>query len=159
MAYREIMDALARSAPSAWPFPQAWFQPTDSLGPGGDLAGLIGSTRIQEEELGLKPLRPRRAVFTTWPASRLAVFRCRPEMVQDSRIDDPDLLRGVIFHDSFANALMPFLSEHFSRLVYVHETFGFDPSLIEAEKPAVVIQEATERFLMLDPAPLRKMDP
>ena len=54
--------------------------------------------------------------------------------------------RAVIFRDSFGSAMIPYLSEHFSRAVYVWRN-DFDPSLVEAERPDVVIQEWVGRHL------------
>jgi len=56
------------------------------------------------------------------------------------------LPRMVMFRDSFATPLIPFISAHFSRSVYVW-SFSFDPDLILREKPNVVIDELNERYL------------
>jgi hypothetical protein len=50
----------------------------------------------------------------------------------------------VIYRDSFTNALIPFLSEHFSRAVYLWE-YDVDPALIAAERPDIVIMEVVGR--------------
>ncbi len=57
---------------------------------------------------------------------------------------DPTLPKAMIFRDSFAGRLIPFLSEHFSRAFYLWQNeFDFDD--IERQKPAVVIQEFVAR--------------
>src|SRR6185503_13460476 len=56
------------------------------------------------------------------------------------------LRRAVVFRDSFASRLVPFLSEHFSRAVYVWQN-DFDANLVEQERPDVVIQEIVGRHL------------
>ena len=58
--------------------------------------------------------------------------------------------RMVLLHDSFGEALKPFLAEHFSRAVYVSNAMGFEDALLEREHPDLVIQEITERYLWLD---------
>ncbi|MCC6146512.1 MAG: hypothetical protein IT308_02980 [Anaerolineaceae bacterium] len=63
-----------------------------------------------------------------------------------SEVDDASLPRAVIFRDSFANSLEPFLAGHFSRAVYPW-TFGIDWELIEREQPDIVIYELAERYL------------
>jgi hypothetical protein len=55
-----------------------------------------------------------------------------------------------MFHDSFGMALVPFVAEHFSRAVYVSRDMGFEESILEREKPDLVIQEITERYLWVD---------
>ncbi len=52
-----------------------------------------------------------------------------------------------MFHDFFLNAIKPFLSDHFSRVVYYWQ-IDFDLSVIEHEKPDVIIYEVVERKLM-----------
>ena len=42
--------------------------------------------------------------------------------------------------------MIPFLSEHFSRAVYLWQN-NFDLALVEAERPAVVIQQWVGRHL------------
>jgi alginate O-acetyltransferase complex protein AlgJ len=61
-------------------------------------------------------------------------------------IDDPSLPRAVIFRDSFVSPLVPFLSEHFSRAVYLWQN-DFDAGVVETEHPDVVIQEIVGRHL------------
>jgi hypothetical protein len=52
----------------------------------------------------------------------------------------------VIFRDSFATAMAPFLSEHFSRAVYLWQK-DFVPAQVVAEDPDVVIYEIAGRHL------------
>jgi hypothetical protein len=63
-----------------------------------------------------------------------------------TEINDPRLPRAVIFRDSFSSRLVPFLSEHFSRAVYVWQN-DFDTTAILEERPNVVIQEIVSRHL------------
>jgi hypothetical protein len=54
----------------------------------------------------------------------------------------------VVFRDSFTEALMPFLSESFSKSIYLKWLSGgqIDLSVIAREKPAIVIFEIVERY-------------
>jgi hypothetical protein len=69
-------------------------------------------------------------------------------MVFENR--DRTLPKAVIFRDSFSTLLLPFLSESFSRLVAVWQP-NLDYSIIEKEKPDIVISQQVERFLMKIP--------
>jgi hypothetical protein len=60
---------------------------------------------------------------------------------------DPGLPRAVVYHDSFTNWIIPALSEHFRRIVYVWD-YKIDQALLERERPDVVIQAIVERSLM-----------
>jgi alginate O-acetyltransferase complex protein AlgJ len=62
-------------------------------------------------------------------------------------IADPSLPKLLMYRDSFATALIPFLSDHFSLAVY-HRSY-YKNELYEdvaSEKPNVVIVEFTERY-------------
>ena len=64
----------------------------------------------------------------------------------NGRPASPSLPRAVIFRDSFASRLVPFLSEHFSRAVYLWQN-DFDASVVAEEHPDVVIEEIVGRHL------------
>ena len=51
-----------------------------------------------------------------------------------------------MFRDSFANALVPYLSESFDQILYVWER-DMNPRIVERNEPDVVIQQIVERFL------------
>lgn len=61
-----------------------------------------------------------------------------------TEIPGSTLPRAVVFRDSFTSRLAPYLSEHFSRVVYLWQD-NFDAGVIREEKPAVVIQEYSSR--------------
>ena len=70
-----------------------------------------------------------------------------------TEIPGASLPRAVIFRDSFASRLAPYLSEHFSRAVYLWQN-DFDSDAIEREHPDVVIQEIVSRHLyVFSPSP------
>jgi alginate O-acetyltransferase complex protein AlgJ len=65
---------------------------------------------------------------------------------------DRRLPKAVVFGDSFSIALRGFLAEDFGRTVILQHSIPnalqFDRAAVEAEKPAVVIQELVERALV-----------
>ena len=60
--------------------------------------------------------------------------------------DAPGLPSCVIFGDSFTQFLIPFISQHFNRAVYVWSR-ELDPNLIESETPNLVLLIVTERYV------------
>jgi hypothetical protein len=56
----------------------------------------------------------------------------------------------LIFHDSFAGAMVPYLADSFRRVVFVRRMPNFEQfkQAVEVEKPSVVIEERVERLLM-----------
>ena len=68
--------------------------------------------------------------------------------------DDASLPRALILHDSFGQALFELLPRFFSRTCFVW-THDFEPALIRAERPDVVLQVFVDRTLVaLAPVPL-----
>jgi hypothetical protein len=86
-------------------------------------------------------------VFTPRFASQVVLDTAdRQHGLAEADQPGPGLPRAVVFRDSFAGAMVPFLSEAFGhvRFVYDHQP---DPRLIEVEKPDVVILEMVERYV------------
>lgn len=143
-AYQQIIDAVRARVPAT---PPAWtrgdFTSGDHVVEGLDLAGMMGLTRVlREVDMTLVPTRPRRARVIE-PAG------AKPDDELGrlvTEIDDASLPRAVIFRDSFASRLAPFLSEHFSRAVYLWQN-DFDAEVVLQEHPDVVIQEIVGRHL------------
>jgi len=140
VAYAAIVRALGVAGE---PAPRASFDAPSVPVPGLDLAGMLGLTgALTEDDLPLRPRVPRRAriVEPARPDARLMDARLVTEQPDRSRP------RAVVFRDSFGSALIPFLSEHFSRAVYLWQ-YNMDPEVVLAEHPHVVIQEWVGRRL------------
>lgn len=136
VAANEIIGALHPVFPSLQPHPLADYTPVTETFT-GDLARLLLSEdHFRETTDMLEPRFTRRFKFLP-PDEESRVITIQP---------DEGLPRAVIFRDSFAMALIPFLSDHFSQAVYVWD-FNVDEALIAAEKPDVVILEMAERYL------------
>jgi alginate O-acetyltransferase complex protein AlgJ len=144
VAYQRIIDAVRARVPRT---PAAWgrndFEPVDRSVEGMDLAGMMGLTRVlREVDLTLVPRRPRRARVVE-PAGAAPTGE---EGRLVTEIDDASLPRALIFRDSFVSPLVPFLSEHFRRAVYLWQN-DFDANAVLIEHPDVVIQEIVGRHL------------
>jgi alginate O-acetyltransferase complex protein AlgJ len=144
VAYQRIIDAVRMRVPAT---PPAWrredFESVDRIVEGLDLAGMMGLTRVlRETNLTLVPRRPRRARVLEPAGAEPTAEEGR--LVTE--IDDPSLPRAVIFRDSFVSPLVPFLSEHFRRAVYLWQN-DFDAGVVDKEAPDIVIQEIVGRHL------------
>jgi hypothetical protein len=144
VAYREIIDAVRRQAPDVGAARRrSDFEDTSRYTEGLDLAGMMGLKDVlREEELGLLPVPSRRA--------RVVEPEGADPTAEEGRlvteIAGSTLPRAVVFRDSFGSALVPFLSEHFSRTVYLWQN-DFTPDAVLRERPDVVIQEIVGRHL------------
>jgi alginate O-acetyltransferase complex protein AlgJ len=144
VAYQQIVNAVRARVPAT---PPPWacadFEPVARDVEALDLAGMIGLKRVlREEDLALVPKRPRLARVVEPAGAEPTAEEGR--LVTE--IPASRLPRAVIFRDSFASRLVPFLSEHFSRAVYLWQN-DFDANVVMEEKPDVVIQEIVGRHL------------
>jgi alginate O-acetyltransferase complex protein AlgJ len=147
LAYRRIAERLTAWLPGYRAMARSDLREVSVTGQGGDLARMLGIPwHLPEERLGLVPLVPwhhhnTKEVFPLpagWAPYRTTIATER---------DDATLPRAVMFRDSFAAQLAPFLSEGFQRIIYLWD-YNFDHGLVERERPDVVIQEMVERCLM-----------
>jgi hypothetical protein len=151
VAYDAILRRLQEWLPEIRPLPATAFEPYVRTLPGGDLAVMLGLPDVlPEESLELIPRVPRAGK----PVA--AVPRGAFWDTLDMETGRPELPRAIVLHDSFMVMLLPFLSEHFSRVVYVWGD-QLDPALVERERPHVVIEERVERNLF-EPAPGQTAD-
>ena len=118
VAYQQIIDAVRaqRAGDAAGLDARRFRAPPTAPIEGLDLAGMMGLTRVLRE-VDLRWCRTR-------PRGRACVEPAGAQPTDEegrlvTEIDDPSLPRAVIFRDSFASRLVPFLSEHFSRAVYL----------------------------------------
>jgi hypothetical protein len=113
---------------------------------GGDLAAMLLLPDIWRERDMVpqkrSPTLARPAPDGAYPDPANHPDRARAAMATDR----PDWPRIVLFHDSFARSLIPFLAERFSRSVFLW-SHAFAPAIIEAERPDVVVLEAVERYV------------
>ena len=144
VAYQAIIAAVRAQVPSV---PPAWsrddFEPVVRTVEGMDLAGMMGLKRVlRETDLALVPRRPRQALVVEPPGAAPTDYEGR--LVTE--IPGSPLPRALIIRDSFGARLTPFLSEHFSRAVYVWQN-DFETDIVLQEHPDVVIQEIAGRHL------------
>lgn len=114
------------------------------LGGGGDLSNSIGMSGLMKDtEIVLEPQTPHLAKFID-PGIKI-------EGTYDItrwHIEKSNYPKMVMFRDSFGYPLLIYLSESFSDSLYVwYLPFGVNLSVIEKERPQVVILQLVERNL------------
>jgi hypothetical protein len=151
----EIVRALRPFFPELNPRPLTSHKVTWSDGAGRGLARMLHlRDRYREPHPALRAEQPAKAIRVDGATllraladdpGLTAVYRDTPWAVFET--GDRALPSAVIVDDSFGVALMPYLSEHFRRSVFVHRlvTPELRLALIELEKPDVVIEEIVER--------------
>lgn len=152
-AYQEIMRHLTRDFPVITPLDRSQFRVEQYNWLPGDLAFMMGLADYLKEDRIMyfnKEWYKARGLSYDGPVEPHYF-----EMPQYSVTGDPKLPNVVVFHDSFWWELLPFMGEAFDKALYVWlkpqsetELRYFDESLIEREKPNLVIDEFTERYLI-----------
>jgi len=144
LAYQQIIDAVHRQLPAVPPArDRSMFNATSQMLSGRDLAAIIGLKWVLgEEDLQLLPKKPSAYVVVEPPGSYATAGEGRIV----TEIPGSTLPRAVIFRDSFTSALAPYLSEHFSRVVYLWQN-NFDADEVLKEHADVVIEEIVGRHL------------
>ena len=144
LAYQQIIDAVHRQLPAVPPAPdRSAFNATTRMLSGQDLAALMGLKWVMsEEELRLVPKKPHAYVVVEPPGEYATAGLGRIV----TEIPGSTLPRAVIFRDSFTSLLAPYLSEHFSRAVYLWQN-NFDADDVLKEHADVVIEEIVGRHL------------
>ena len=108
----------------------------------GDLVTMLGLARwIREDDVA-----PLGKVLADAPR---CARRVEPDPAPDTELyacARAELPRAVVLRDSMFNPLIPIFAENFSRVLFVSSR-QLDTSLIEREKPDVVIEELVERML------------
>ena len=146
IAYARIMQALNAWSPQAQAISRSDFVEVIESGPGGDLAKMLGiADKLPEGRLKLVP-RSGWHFHQVDEAFPIAASCAYPELTMATERLDAKLPRAVLFRDSFAAQLIPFLAEHFERMLCIWDS-AFDRAIIEHERPGVVIQEIVERSI------------
>ena len=143
VAYAAILSSLADALPALRPVSLDAFDTRHLRRDGLDLARTMGLSEVlEEDDLVLVPRRPRAATI-------VEPLNPEPHGIEArlvTELPDASAPRAIVFRDSFGSALIPFLSEHFRRAVYLWQN-NVDPGGIAAERPDVVIQEMVGRRL------------
>lgn len=145
IAYCELINEVRKNYPNiSAPDINNYTLRTETVG-GSDLAILLSLQNQKQDELVyLDPLSPRIAKNTS-----VAFENPNPNPVMPlvaKEVANNELPHALIFRDSFANHLIPYLSEDFKRSVYVW-MYKIDPKIVDLEKPDLVILEVSERNL------------
>lgn len=156
--YRAIAEHLHTYFPQITPVDESSFDIHEEPGLLGGLSYMIAlGDYYKENKIIFTPKFPRLARPVIGEEGKLNHFQ--PLTVFET--DDPSKPKAIIIRDSFAHEMIPFLSEHFSRVLYswpfptdAVKVRPFDKDLIEREKPNIVIDEFVERYFTQPPPPL-----
>ena len=136
-AYRVMLEELSLN-----PHPLSDFEIERSDPKRLDLTRNIGATMLKEPEVHLVPK------FQTF--ARYKEIHVEGRKITYAWTGNDALPNAVVYHDSFFFRMIPLLSEHFNRTLYIPNYLNhtlWNLSWVEEEKPEIVIVEFTERYI------------
>ncbi len=146
LGYRKILDAVAVALPQyAEVLRPVRVKPNRYLGRGIGLTSMVGLSDVYREEiLELKKVAPQSQILMENKRGYARLEREQKPLAHG--VPGAALPRAVVFRDSFSNALIPYLSENFRRVLYVW-TRDVEARYVEREQPDIVIQQIAGRIL------------
>jgi len=145
VAYTKLMDYISSKLPNA--IQKGWsdYSIVTSTVAGRDLATMLSlQNALKEEAIDMKPRKKAKSIDASY-----AFADPNPSPIMNpvaKEVPDSSAPRLLMFKDSFGSTWIPFVAESFSRSVFV-PTHEIIPSIVEAEKPDVVVLEIVERKL------------
>jgi len=138
--YQVLMNEMVKDFPQLQPAKEEDFIITEETTPRGDIAGLIGLQDVfTRKEYNMRFRDTSKSLI---PATTSEIFI----PFKDNKTIDGSKLKVIMFRDSYANYLIPFLNMHFKDAIYVW-SYEFMDKLIEEQQPDVVIFESLQRFM------------
>lgn len=138
--YQCLMTAILKDFPSLTMMREEDFKISDNFVEEGDLASMLALNSIYKR---------KEYSFTFKDSTKDLGHLTSSDIIlrfDNQHILDSANLKLLMFRDSYANYLIPFLNMHFKKAVYVWN-YEFMNQLIEEEKPDIVVFESLERFL------------
>jgi len=151
IACREIIQTLSHEFPELLlqPLSLDAFERKPLPAYQGDLARMAGQMTPETNLFTLTPRPPLTPLDQTNGKSRPQ--KRWPQVDPIITLNPTARGEAILFRDSFANNMIPFLGYRFNETVYVGR-LAWDFAFLERERPAVVIDEVAERtFNILDP--------
>lgn len=157
--YKALMERMAIDHPGLQkPKRQDQYIWDQSRSEAGDLALLISMNNyFLRDEVVPVPVDGYAAQIA--PSIAYPTYQS-PHPAEIRTVPDSTLPKLLMNRDSYTNFLMPFLSEHFQRSIYLWTPL-FNPEVIKEEKPDIVVSEMLERFigdLALDNPPMMRAE-
>jgi alginate O-acetyltransferase complex protein AlgJ len=150
IAYRAILERLKPEFSNFVPLSPDLFTES-SVTFAGDLSHTAWLEDVfTEKSPRFNPVRAFPAIFasgavTLGPNAEIGNWPEKAPRILITTMPDQSLPTAVIFHDSFCMRLLPYLSQHFRRIVW---SWGpLNRSIVEREHPDLLILERTERYL------------
>ncbi len=149
-AYRAITGRMQQDFPAIEPLKEDDFRIVRERGKGGNLATMIGLYEfLHETYQKTRILHPKSVVGLKagYPSPKGFSYPDEYELVRLN--PDTTLPRIVVIRDSFFTALLPYMSENFSKSVYLFDNWKYQrqEEIVAKEKPDIVLLMVLESNL------------
>jgi len=158
--YQAIMEKLSVPFPALAPRPLSDFTVTRHTVKGGDLSQLFNlSSAYTDTRVDLEPNTPRCATKKPFQLPGKAPWATHRQSTLTTCPSAPPISL-LMLRDSFSNDMMPLLSEHFRRAIYLKQAnaqhpLAHSPILLDAilreGRPALVLDQMSARKMLLNP--------
>jgi hypothetical protein len=148
-AYCQIIRRAAEWFPILAPYPEEDF-PQQTQSYSGDLVSLLGLNGIIREDATMWRFRDSDEAREVEYSLPEALADTVPESLRPRKFEteNPDFPNALIFHDSFGEAIKPFLALQFRSSIFVPEGYSESPASVIHREPAdLVIFLMVERSL------------
>jgi hypothetical protein len=144
IAYQSLMNRISQDFPNLSSKSLSDFNISQIPSSNKDLAVLLGASSFFNEDIPtLSPKVPFKA--------RDLLTVCEDTYIKCAEVEkatnDQMLPTLVSYRDSYLTAVIPFLSEHFEKSIYLWQGIPYETEVIEKEQPDILIYELTEREL------------
>ncbi len=140
IGYRALIDVIKKDFPLLKPVEENEFHTESFFNSEGDLAKMCGLQDVYKRKEYALNFNDTSKHLKNPESSSIDMH-----YVNNDRVDSSNL-KLVMFRDSYANYLIPFLNLHFKEANYIW-SYEFLDQVIESEKPDVVIFESLQRFM------------
>jgi hypothetical protein len=151
VAYEAIMDSLSVDFPNLNPIPISKFNIETVEAKGMGLTNMMGIyDEVYEDKIMCKPdfkRKSKNGEKNNYPVVRGFPYTSQHEIVYT--VANDSLPKMLLIRDSFGATLIPFLSEHFSKSVFIFDGWHhwFNEDIVLNEKPDIYIQLVLESFM------------
>gem|GEM_PF-307943 len=142
-AVKKITETINKDIPSVSTLDPLMYIIDSSKNNIGNLSYMTGMKYyFTNNDIEVKPSFEKRSHAAPKANYQMPMWFPYPEQFEIvSRIDSTGLPKLLVIRDSFADAVMPFLNEHFGKVVYIFDSWKYqmNEAIVENEKPDAVL--------------------
>lgn len=144
IAYQTLLNRVNEDFPDLNPLSLSDFTFSTQIAQRKDMEGMLGLSNYYQET---EPILTAKQQLK----SHVVMEKCPKQYIScpliTREVDDKTLPTLVMYRDSFAANMIPYLSEHFQKSTFIWSATPYSVDTVKKDKPDIVILELTEREL------------